>query len=208
MNKDSKKIWIIVAVIVIAIILLVISTNKKEKEKEENKTTKKVETLELSQVMEIEDIEKSKYETEKSDSIGIATKYMVNDNKYELKANIKFMETTGKMIYVREETEKLNIYQTEYKLDKYENINSQIEKIIREFEKMSKRYINIEPEEKVKNETLYGESSQTVKIPLGESIYNNNRLYSKTYEKEGKTYDINFYKNGEKINCELVYKIQ
>lgn len=114
MNKDSKKILLIVSVIVIAIVLLAIFTN--EKKKEENKVVEKVETLELSQVMEIEDIEKS--------------------------------------------------------------------------------------------ETLYGESSQTVKIPLSESIYRDNRLYSKTYEKEGKTYDINFYKNGEKINCELVYKIQ
>lgn len=204
-NKKQKIIiLVIIAIIIVGLIVILINKNKSENKSEKTST---IETLDISQVFEIENIEKSKYEITKSKNKEIATKYIVNEEIYELKANIEFMDMLGKMIYVREDYEKVNIYQTEYKLDKYENTNSQVEQIIEEFEGMCKSYLNVEEQEKAQSESLYGEASQKEKIPLGESIYYDNRLYSKTYEMEEKTYDINFYRSGEKIICEFVYEI-
>ena len=204
-NKKQKIIiLVIIAIIIVGLIVILINKNKSENKSEKTST---IETLDISQVFEIENIEKSKYEITKSKNKEIATKYIVNEEIYELEANIEFMDMLGKMIYVREDYEKVNIYQTEYKLDKYENTNSQVEQIIEEFEGMCKSYLNVEEQEKAQSESLYGEASQKEKIPLGESIYYDNRLYSKTYEMEEKTYDINFYRSGEKIICEFVYEI-
>ena len=205
-NKKQKVILLVViAIIIIGLIAILINKNGNKSEK--SSAIEKIETLDILQVFEIENIEKSKYEKSKNKNREIASKYIVNENLYELKANIEFMGTVGKMIYVREDYEKINVYQTEYKLDKYENINSQVEQIIDEFERMCRSHLNVKEQEKAKSENLYGEASQKEEIPLGESIYYDNRLYSKTYEVEEKTYDINFYRNGEKIICEFVYEI-
>ena len=53
-------------------------------------------------------------------------------------------------------------------------------------------------------EELYGESTVDYERPLEESIYYDGRLYSKTYKNEEEQYDINYYKSGESIVCELV----
>ena len=206
MYKGSKRIWQILAVIAIVLVALVIIFSKNSNKRESVEIAEKIENLKLNQVLEIDDIESSQYKTEKKQNVQVATKYIIGNENYELKAKVKFEKTVGKMIYIRGEQEKLNIYQTEYKLDKYESTNKQIDEILRDFEEMCKSYINLKPDDKAKSETLYGESSQKVKIPISESIYLDNRLYSKTYEKDGKTYDMNIYRNGENINCELVYK--
>ena len=200
----TKK-QVIMGILILGIIigLVVVFINKQEKQ--ENKLMEKIETVDISEVFEIEDIENNNYKKEQTEKNQIASKYTIGTTTYELKANVKLMDITGKMIYVRESYNKLNIYQTEYKLDKYENINSQVEEIMREFEQECKQYLIIEDIENMENEKLYGEASQKEEIPLGESIYYDNRLYSKTYKKEEKTYDINFYRNNEKIICELVY---
>lgn len=208
MYKGSKKIWLILVVIAITVVTLLIIFSKNSNKKESGETPEQIENLELNKVLEIDDIKNSQYKTEKKQNVQVATKYIVENENYELKANVKLERIKGKIIYIRGEQEKLNIYQTEYKLDKYESTNIQIDKILREFEQICKSYINLEPDEKPKSETLYGKSSQKVEIPLSESIYLDNRLYSQTYEKDGKIYDINIYRNGEKINCELVYKVK
>ena len=53
-------------------------------------------------------------------------------------------------------------------------------------------------------EQLYGESSAEFELPIEESIYNEGRLYSKTYKSEENTYDINFYRQDNQIICEFV----
>ena len=206
MDKNKKILILLIAIAIIIITLTIIFTAKNQNKKEET-TIEKTETVDISSVLEIENIEKSKYKTTKNKNAEIASKYLVTDNIYELNANVEFEDTIGKMLYVREDNEKINVFQTEYKLDKYESINSQVEEIIRDFEEMCKSYLNISEEDKKATEILYGEPSQKEEIPLGESIYNDNRLYSKTYEKEEKIYDINFYRNGEKIICEFVYEV-
>ena len=55
-------------------------------------------------------------------------------------------------------------------------------------------------------EELSGESKSKAAIPLGESIYYENREYRKNYDVEEKQYDINFYKKDKAIVCELVWE--
>lgn len=204
MEKKKKiVIGIIIAIILIAFIIFLL-TNKQENDKSVSKTETTV--LDISQVFEIDDIEKSKYEIEKNKDIQISSKYIVGNNVYQLDANVEFIEDTGKMFYVRENYNKLNIYQEEQKIDEYDNVNSQVEEIIENFETKCENYLRIDEEEKGKEE-LSGESIAKGAIPIGESIYYENREYSKSYDLDGKTYEINFYKNGTEIVCELVYEM-
>ena len=205
--EKKKKIIIIATIIVIILVALiaVLLLNRQEN----NDSISKIETtvLDISQVFDIDDIEKSKYEMEKAKDIQISSKYIVGSNIYRLNAKVEFMEDTGEMLYVRESYNKLNIYQEEQKIDEYDNVNSQVEGIIENFESKCKSYLGINEEEKGKEE-LSGESTSKGAIPIGESIYYENRKYSKSYELEEKTYEMNFYKKDTGIVCELVYEIK
>ena len=204
--EKKKKIIIIETIIVIILVALiaVLLLNRQENNDSISKTETTV--LDISQVFEIDDIEKSKYEIEKTKDIQIASKYIVGSNIYRLNADVEFMADTGKMFYVRERYNKLNIYQEEQKIDEYDNVNSQVEEIIENFESKCKSYLGID-EEKGKEE-ISGESTTKGAIPIGESIYYENREYSKSYDLDEKTYEINFYKKGTGIVCELVYEIK
>ena len=204
MNKKRIiTISAIVIIVVISIICICIITVS-DREKDGNSQVK-TETLDISQVFELEDIQKSKYEIEKINDIKISSKYLIGTETYELKANVDFQDDIGKMYYVRESYSNLNIYQTEYKIDEYENISSQVEGIIENFEIKCKNYLGIDEQEKGKEE-LSGESKSKAAIPLGESIYYENREYRKNYDVEEKQYDINFYKKDKAIVCELVWE--
>ena len=204
MNK--KRIIIISAIVIIGVIfgicICIIKTSNQEKY---GNSQVKTETLDISQVFELKDIQKSKYKIEKIKDIKISSKYLTGTETYELKANVDFQDDIGKMYYVRESYSNLNIYQTEYKIDEYENISSQVEGIIENFETKCKSYLGIEESEKGREE-LSGESTTKAAIPLGESIYYENREYRKNYDVEEKQYDINFYKKDKAIVCELVWE--
>ena len=202
MNK--KRIIIISAIVIIGVIfgISICIITKSNQEKYGNSQVK-TETLDISQVFELEDIQKSKYEIEKINDIKISSKYLIGTETYELKANVDFQDDIGQMYYVRESYSNLNIYQTEYKIDEYENISSQVEGIIENFEIKCKNYLGIDEQEKGKEE-LSGESKSKAAIPLGESIYYENKEYRKTYNAEDKQYDINFWKRDNVIICELV----
>ena len=205
MEKKRKIIIIgIIILIILVTVMTVLLLNRQENNDSISKTDPTI--LDISQVFEIDDIEKSKYEIEKVKDIQISSKYIVGSNIYQLKANVEFMEDTGKMFYVRESYNKLNIYQEEQKIDEYDNVNLQVEGIIENFESKCKSYLGIDEEEKGREE-LTGESTTKGAIPIGESIYYENREYSKSYELEEKTYEMNFYKDGTKIVCELVYEM-
>ena len=200
--SDKKK-KIIVGAIIIGIILIIaiIFLNGTNSKKQNEGETETVEEVELSEVLEIEDIEKIKYEKEKTKE-EIATKYITGNNMYKLKATVKMQETTGKMIYVRG-VDNINVYQTEYDINKYGDKNTQVSGIMQTFEENCKMYMGIEEEYK-ETEQLYGESNAEFELPVEESIYNEGRLYSKTYKSEESTYDINFYRKDDKIICEFV----
>ena len=185
----EKKKKIIIIGIIIAITLVAFITVLLLNRQEDNESVSKTEPtiLDISQVFEIDDIEKSKYEIEKTKDIQISSKYIVGSNIYRLNANVEFMEDTGKMFYVRENYNKLNIYQEEQKIDEYDNVNSQVEGIIENFESKCKSYLGIDAEEKG-IEVLAGESTTKGAIPIGESIYYENREYSKSYDLDEKTY--------------------
>lgn len=205
----EKKKKIIIIGIIIAIILVAFITVLLLNRQEDNESLSKTEPtiLDISQVFEIDDIEKSKYEIEKTKDVQIASKYIVGSNTYRLNKNVEFMEDTGEMLYVRENYSKLNIYQEEQKIDEYDNVNSQVEGIIENFESKCKSYLGIDDEEKG-IEVLSGESTVKGAIPIGESIYYENREYSKSYDLDEKTYEMNFYKKDAGIVCELVYEIK
>lgn len=201
MSDKKKKIIagaIIIGIILIIAIIFLNRTNSKKQNEGETETTEEVE---LSEVLEIEDIEKIKYEKEKTKD-EIATKYITGNNMYKLKATVKMQETTGKMIYLRG-VDNINVYQTEYDINKYGDKNTQVSGIIQTFEEICKNYMGIGEEYK-ETEQLYGESNAEFELPVEESIYNEGRLYSKTYKSEESTYDINFYRKDDKIICEFV----
>lgn len=213
MNKKIKiTIGIILAIILITIITIV---NKKD-EKTNNEIKQEVSTVTLSEVIDIQNIDTSSYKTEKNTKLEIASKYTIGKNIYELENNVKLEEDlTGKMIYVRETNTELNIFQTQYGIDEEDNIDMQITQIMEEFKRACESYINVELEEST-SEELYGESTEEHEIPLSESIYYEKRLYSETYKikkdellsEETKTYDMNFYRTGNELTCELVYVIK
>ena len=200
MNKKVIITLIIVLVIIIIIISLVLLRKNKENILPNVMAN-------IYEVFEIKDINSLKYKVEKNKELNIASKY-IGDNKYQLEANIEFYEKTGKMIYVREDYNNINIFQIEYLIDKYDNIEIQVDGIIKDFENMCKRYMKLEKDEEPLLSMLYGEDNREASIPLGESIYSENKLYSETYKINEKKYDLNFYRNNEKIICEFVYYVE
>ena len=198
---EKKKKIIIGASIAVILLLLVILIIAISNNNQETKNIETLQTIELSEVINIEDIEKLSYETETTKE-EISSKYISGRNKYELKANVQLGETEGKMIYERS-TENINVYKTEYTLDKYGDKNTQVSGIIQNFEDNCKSYMGID-ETYQETDMLYGESSGRFELPIEESIYNEERLYSKTYKSEENTYDINFYRQDNKIICEFV----
>ena len=199
MSSKSKKIileTIIFAIIVIIVILLIVFAKKENNEQET------IPIVQLSELLEIRNLEYVKYKTEKTEE-EISSKYVAETQKYKVKANVIVEETKGKMIYIRG-VNNLNIYKTEYDIIKYSDKNTRINQIMQEFETICKNYMQ-GAEEYKETETIYGENEeQEGRLPVEESIYNKGRLYSKTYKNEENEYDINFYRKDKKIICELV----
>ena len=204
MSHKSKKIimgTIIIIAIILVIVLILINRNK-------NIEQEQLQTIELTtELLDVENIETLGYELDETEK-EISSKYVtIGKEKYEIKANIIAGESTetieGKMIYVRGNYDNLNVYTTEYKINKYEDKTTQVSNIMQQFQTICEEYIG-PLDEYEETEQLYGESSAEFELPIEESIYNEGRLYSKIYKNEEKEYNINYYKTGENIICELV----
>ena len=201
MPEKKKKIIIgasIAIILPLLVILIVVISNNEEREE----NTETLENADLSQFIDVDNIETISYETEKTEE-EISTKYITGRNTYEIKANVQAGETEGKLIYARG-TQNLNIYKVEYTLNKYKDITTQVKNIIEEFENVCEGYMEITDEEYTETDTLFGESTESFERPIEESIYYEERLYSKTYKIEENTYDINFYRKDNQIICEFV----
>lgn len=203
---DKKKKIIIGAsiagiVLLLVILIVAISNNKKTEE-----NTETLENVDLSELMNVEKIESLSYETKETKE-EISSKYITGEETYEVKANVQAGETEGKMIYVRGNYDKLNVYKTEYTLSKYEDKTTKINNIMKEFEMFCEGYMEVTEDEYKETNQLYGESSADFELPVEESIYNEGRLYSKTYKSEENEYDINFYRQNNKIICEFVKRL-
>ena len=194
----KKKIIIATVIIMVLLVLAIVIFNLVRK----NNKTEITKTAELSELIDVENIEDIPYGIEKTEE-EISSKYTTN-RKYEVKAKVQASDITGKMIYVRNSYEKLNIFKAEYELSKYGDKAREISDIIQEFEMICEGYMEITEDEYEESDQLYGESSVDFELPVEESIYTEGRLYSKTYKNGESEYDINFYKNGEKIICEFV----
>ena len=203
--SDKKKKTIIVSIIIAIILILVITLILSNRNKNIEEQLQNIELA--TELLDVENIESLEYELEETEE-ELSSRYITTgEEKYEVKANIKARESTeeteGKMIYVRGNYDNLNIYKTEYKINKYEDKTTQVSNILQQFEMLCEEYIGpLDEYEEI--EQLYGESDAKFELPLEESIYNEERLYSKTYKNEEKEYNINYYKTGENITCELV----
>ena len=222
--KNKKIIIIILIIILIIVTILGIVINKKSSSKKisSNNNTK---VLDLSTVFETENI--SELDTEQTKDAIVSKKYSVGSNTYKLNAKVKFNDMDGEMIFLRETYNTANIFQTKYRIDTIDSITTQVGRYMQEFEQECTSYMGINPEEKAYSETLYGEDTEEAPIPLEESIFNENRLYSLTYKvdenrgikedeikqdeldsreniSDSRKYDINFYRNGDYLVCEFV----
>ena len=201
MPEKKKKIIIgasIAGIVLLLVILIVVISNNNNTEE----NTEILENADLSELINVENIESLPYETEETKE-EISSKYITGRNKYEIKANVQAGETEGKLIYARG-TQNLNIYKTEYTLNKYEDKTTKVRNIMQEFEMLCEGYMEITEDAYKETEQLYGESSADFELPVEESIYTEGRLYSKTYKSEENEYDINFYRQDNKIICEFV----
>ena len=204
--SDRKKKTIIASIIIAIILIIVITLILFNRNK--NTEPEQLQTIELTtELLDTENVESLEYELGETKE-EISSKYVITGKeKYEIKANIKAGESTedteGKMIYVRGNYDNLNVYKIEYKINKYEDKTTQVSNILQQFEMLCEEYIG-PLDEYEETEQLYRESDAKFELPLEESIYNEGRLYSKTYKNEEKEYNINYYKTGENITCELV----
>ena len=209
-NKRKKEagITLIALVTTIIVIILILTVTLILFNRNKNTETEQLQTIELTtELLDTENIERIGYELKETEE-EISSKYITaGKEKYEIKADIKAGESTGetegKMIYVRGNYDNVNIYKTEYKINKYEDKMMQVSNILQQFEMICEGYIG-PLDEYEETEQLYGESDAKFELPLEESIYNEERLYSKIYKNEEKEYNINYYKTGENITCELV----
>ena len=210
-NMKNKKLLIFLIVAVTMVIIIVIISKSKENVKGES-----LRTIPVSQIFELENIEKSNIEIEKSSNEKVASKYAIGTNTYVSNANVVFGERKGKIIFLREAYNKANIFQTKYRIDELDSIQSQVGNYMESFTQVCVSYLGIDLEQKPYSKTLYGQAQSKYEITLEESIYLENRLYSITYKinanateeatnsEDGQKYDINFYRDGTYLICEFV----
>ena len=203
--KNKKLIIISIVILILFIIIVSIIINKKS-----SKIIRK-ETIDFNIAFEVENINDSKYKIEKTKDMKIASKYSVFNDIYKLDANVKLGDRNGELIYVRNNSQKLNIYQTKYRIDEL-NFNEQIERYIEVFRSECINYIGTA--ENPTSEMIYGDSKNS--LPVSENIYLNNRLYTILYEIkddneqqqeveiQSQKFEINFYRNESYLMCEFV----
>ena len=217
--KDKKKVIIsVIAIIVLLVIIFAIIINKRV-DTAMKKNYEILPEVELSsEVFENEDINALKgFKVEKASDISLSSKYIVGSNSYIAKADVKLENRTGKLIFLRDGYNKVNIYQTKYGIDELDSISSQVSRYMEEF-KMNCTMIMGAGLDEPTNSVLVNKDDSDKNIPLEESIFNHNRLYSLTYNikedslledntidsSNARKYEINFYRNGSYLMCEFV----
>ena len=199
---------ICIIVFIIGLLFIVLHNEKKEKS-EENSNAKL--HLYTHQVIDIEDLNTSLYASSKSKikDFKIASKYKVGKEAYTFDADVDMYldNNMAKVIYIRDDNTKINIVQLKYKLTHNEEIDEtvQAEEMIRKFEMECKSNMGLMDLEQKPNEVNISDD----KMPYSENIYKNKELYSARYvvkeDESTKTYDINYYMDGDDtLVCEFV----
>lgn len=200
-NKKIKIIGAIIAITIIIIALVFIILNKKSIKADQN-----INYLEISN---IEDIKKQIKEV-KADQEKTSSKYEYI-KKYKLNKKGKLGETEGTYIYLRESLEDVNIFKTEYEV----NDSNQVEETMLNFTTMCKQQLALDENTIPVESYIVGEVESNDPVTVADCVYKYKLLCTDTYEvkdetneENKKTYEINFYMDGNKLACELAYVIK
>lgn len=200
-NKKIKIIGAIIAITIIIIALVFIILNKKSIKADQN-----INYLEISN---IEDIKKQIKEV-KADQEKTSSKYEYI-KKYKLNKKGKLGETEGTYIYLRESLEDVNIFKTEYEV----NDSNQVEETMLKFTKMCKQQLALDENTIPVESYIVGEVESNDPVTVADCVYKYQLLCTDTYEvkdetneENKKTYEINYYMDGNKLACELAYVIK
>lgn len=200
-NKKIKIIGAIIAITIIIIALVFIILNKKSIKADQN-----INYLEISN---IEDIKKQIKEV-KADQEKTSSKYEYI-KKYKLNKKGKLGETEGTYIYLRESLEDVNIFKTEYEVSN----SNQVEETMLKFTTMCKQQLALDENTIPVESYIVGEVESNDPVTVADCVYKYKLLCTDTYEvkdetneENKKTYEINFYMDGNKLACELAYVIK
>ena len=200
-NKKIKIIGAIIAITIIIIALVFIILNKKSIKADQN-----INYLEISN---IEDIKKQIKEV-KADQEKTSSKYEYI-KKYKLNKKGKLGETEGTYIYLRESLEDVNIFKTEYEVSN----SNQVEETMLNFTTMCKQQLALDENTIPVESYIVGEVESNEPVTVADCVYKYQLLCTDTYEvkdetneENKKTYEINFYMDGNKLACELAYVIK
>jgi len=221
--KNNKTIIFIMLGILFLLILIGIIISKFS-------VSRKEINIELSEVLNIFDIESEESLKIKESKKTISDKYKLDSYSLnETKETIKLGELQGKMLFLRSNDMNANIYQVNSEIIEYsdeEYIENgdlippliQINDLMNTFKNEALIVIGMSMDIEPVSEKLYGESKYNFSLPTEESIYVEKRLYSLRYEideyfheeeindnEENKSiYELNFYMNGKYFICEMV----
>ena len=200
-NKKIKIIGAIIAITIIIIALVFIILNKKSIKADQN-----INYLEISN---IEDIKKQIKEV-KADQEKTSSKYEYI-KKYKLNKKGKLGETEGTYIYLRESLEDVNIFKTEYEVSN----SNQVEETMLNFTTMCKQQLALDENTIPVESYIVGEVESNDPVTVADCVYKYKLLCTDTYEvkdetneENKKTYEINYYMDGNKLACELAYVIK
>ena len=201
---NNKKIYITIAIIIAVLLMFIIILKINSKNRN---NTAVLPSIDFSEVFELEDIKNKKYYIKKANNEKIAIKYNAVET-YILNANVELNGRKGKMIYVRDINNKMNIYQTKYRIDDLDYANG-INKYIANFLENASTIIGID-QLQIEDGIIFGEENKPQY--LEESIYTDKKLYTFHHEEQNgstdnqdkKKYDINFYMNENYLMCEIV----
>lgn len=200
-KKKMLIISIIANIVLICIIAFLIVYIDKKEIKEQPKNSE----IPLEQIFETENIDESEIPIKKTntDSEKIASKYKGDSDRVELNlvdADIVLDQRKGKLIGIRTQDIKANIFQLKDKVSSIEDVTSAMEAFI----SSSKKYLGIKNGEEPSDLKLYHAPISEKEKLVQESIFQDGGEFCMTYEKNNNKYNINFYKVNEELICELV----
>lgn len=230
-NLNIKKVLIVGIIIIIIIAIAIMLLHRGGNSNNNNNTTEteyseQSTTLYTHQVIDIENLETSLYKDlmKTTKNFKIASKYKIGKEATTIDAKVD-MYLDGKIaraLYIRDNDTKLNVVQLKYQIVNNDETPEeiQVEELMRDFEMECKSNMGVMDLEREPDEVNIKDDNMT----YVEKIYNNKELYSARYNVQDehfteedleemqidkseytKTYDINYYMDGDStLVCEFV----
>ena len=224
-SKEKIIIIIVAGMLTLGIIIALVLCNNSKQDTAQEEVSNSNRTLYSHQLIDIENLNTSLYESKKITNFTIASKYPQVKEVYTIDANVDmYLEDNhkGKALYVRDGNTKLNILQFRYEINQSEENPEviQLDEIIDNFLLRCASEIGIEDLDIEREST----TSNGQKVPISEKVFFYKELHSINYkvkenpieeaddtsdeayiENEEKNYDVNFYiENDNTLVCELV----